>query len=87
MMLVVLFQNYTQGQEVNYDESKVPEYRLPEVLVSQSGIKISDASNWMEIRRPEILSLFEENMYGKIPGTLNISSYRSYRNGYQCPWK
>jgi hypothetical protein len=75
VMMIALLQNYAQGQEANYDESKVPEYKLPEVLVSQSGVKISNADNWMKIRRPEILSLFKENMYGKIPGELKITSF------------
>ena len=31
--------------------------------------------------------IFEENMYGKIPGVLNISSYKIIQMDYQCPWK
>ena len=64
------------AQDPNYDENKVPSYTLPEVLVSLKGQKISTSREWMEIRRPEILSLFEEYMYGKIPGELTISSVK-----------
>ena len=55
---------YSQEQ-ANYDESKVPPYKLPELLVSLKGKKITNSREWTEIRRPEIVKLFEENMYGK----------------------
>lgn len=51
----------------NYDESKVPAYTLPELLVSENGHKISDVKDWESIRRPEILRLFTEQVYGKSP--------------------
>jgi hypothetical protein len=63
-----------------YDESLVPPYKLPELLVSLKGKNITTAKEWREIRRPEILSLFEENMYGKIPGVLKISSVKTVEN-------
>ena len=49
----------------NYDESKVPAYTLPDVLVSQN--KITSVKDWEGIRRPEILSLFEREVYGTMP--------------------
>ena len=52
----------------NYDESKVPEYTLPELLKSQSGQLISTSDDWNNIRRPEILKLFEDHVFGKSPG-------------------
>jgi hypothetical protein len=63
--------------ETNYDESKVPAYALPELLVSRDGKVIGSSKEWMEIRRPELLSLFEESMYGKIPGELKITSFKT----------
>jgi dienelactone hydrolase len=51
----------------NYDESKVPAYTLPEILVSQNKKKITSVKDWENIRRPEILSLFETNIYGTMP--------------------
>ncbi len=53
--------------QVNYDESKVPEYQLPEVLVSNAGNIISTKEDWQQVRKPEILGLFEEHVYGRIP--------------------
>jgi dienelactone hydrolase len=51
----------------NYDESKVPAYTLPEILESQNKKKITSVKDWENIRRPEILSLFETNIYGTMP--------------------
>ncbi|HGE71791.1 TPA: hypothetical protein ENX78_13200 [Candidatus Poribacteria bacterium] len=60
---------------INYDESKVPPYTLPDPLVMSDGTKVSDAKTWMEKRRPELLRLFEEFMYGKSPGKLESTTY------------
>ncbi len=52
--------------EANYDESKVPGYVLSEVLLGEDGAVVSDPAQWQK-RRAEILSLFEQNIYGKRP--------------------
>lgn len=52
----------------NYDEGKVPAYALPELLVMEDGTPVGSASAWTERRRPELLRLFEENVYGKSCG-------------------
>ncbi len=78
--ILILASCFTQAYlqpPANYDESKVGPYTLPELLVSGSGKNITDAREWMEIRRPEILSLFEQSMYGRIPGELKIDSYQT----------
>ena len=51
----------------NYDESKVPKYSLPDPLVSESGEKIDSKEEWNDLRRPELLKLFEEHVYGRAP--------------------
>ncbi len=56
------------AEPVNYDESKVRPYTLPDPLVCRDGTKVTDPKLWWEKRRPEILQLFEEHMYGKAPG-------------------
>ena len=53
--------------EVNYDESQVPAYPLPDPLVNLAGQRITSAQQWWQQRRPEILRLFETEMFGKTP--------------------
>jgi hypothetical protein len=54
-------------QNVNYDESLVPKYSLPNLLVSNSGETINNKQKWETIRRPEILEIFSSQMYGRTP--------------------
>ena len=56
------------SREANYDEDKVPQYELPDALICTDGTPVTDAQTWTEKRRPEILQLFEQQMYGKSPG-------------------
>ncbi len=55
------------AEEFNYDESKVPAYTLPELLKSDDGTVITTADQWMSKRRPELLRLFEEHVFGTAP--------------------
>ena len=48
-----------------YDESKVPQYFLPNPLVLSNGRRVTDTSTWNTMRRQEILGMFETNVYGK----------------------
>lgn len=50
------------------DEALVPEYTLPDPLTCLNGSKVRTAKQWMKKRRPELLELFETEMYGKVPG-------------------
>ena len=52
----------------NYDESQVPEFTLPDPLVTADGEQVADAKTWFEKRRPEILELFRTHVYGRAPG-------------------
>lgn len=51
----------------NYDEAKVPKYTLPDPLTMADGSSVKDAATWTNKRRPEILKLFETNVYGRTP--------------------
>ncbi len=50
--------------EVNYDESKIPKYELPDPLIFEDGTKVETPADWRK-RRAEILALFEAEVYGK----------------------
>ncbi|GIW93573.1 MAG: acetylxylan esterase [Pirellulaceae bacterium] len=52
---------------VNYDESRVPHYTLPDLLVMSDGRRVTTAEQWQKERRPEILKLFEKYVYGRTP--------------------
>lgn len=53
--------------EIIYDESLVPAYALPDPLVGLNGSPVANANDWRDRRRPEILRLFEEEVYGRTP--------------------
>ena len=55
------------GFPVNYEEDSVGNYVLPDVLTMQDGEKVKDVKTWIQKRRPEILNLFEESQFGKMP--------------------
>jgi hypothetical protein len=54
--------------EANYDESRVPDYILPDPLRQENGRPVKSAQVWREQRRPELLRLFESHVYGRTPG-------------------
>ncbi|MDB6140879.1 MAG: acetyl xylan esterase, partial [Verrucomicrobiaceae bacterium] len=53
--------------EANFDETKVGSINLPPLLTAGDGSTISTAEQWTATRRPEILELFRENVYGHTP--------------------
>jgi hypothetical protein len=67
LLVVAASSAFAQPQGFNYDESKVPTFTLPDPLVLTNGDKVVDAKTWQETRRPEILKLFEEQVYGRSP--------------------
>ena len=59
---------HAESRRINYDETKVPDYTLPDPLVTSDGAKVEDAETWRSERRPEILELFRTHVYGRCPG-------------------
>ena len=53
--------------ETNYDEGKVPDYRLPDPLTFADGTAVVNTAGWKR-RRLEVLRLFETQVYGRMPG-------------------
>lgn len=58
---------HAQAFQPNYDESKVPAYVLPDVLKTLAGKAIRNNKEWQRSRRGEVLTLFEDNVYGEMP--------------------
>ena len=53
--------------DVVREESKVPPYQLPPILVTGDGRRVTTPEEWFRIRRPEILGLFGNLIYGVVP--------------------
>jgi hypothetical protein len=70
-LLIVLFTSSfsvtAQPKGYLYDESKVAPYELPDPLVCLDGTKVTDSKAWLKKRRPEVLSLFEDEVFGRSP--------------------
>ncbi len=56
-----------QRPKPNYDEAKVPQFTLPAILKTSDGKSVDSSELWWKVRRPEILRLFECEVYGKSP--------------------
>src|ERR1700758_3556734 len=87
LFLGAIFMNASaQDNGINYDESKVPPYTLPDPLVAQDGSHIVNSRQWLNQQRPVMLKLFAENVYGRMPGKpknmwFKISSVDSFALG------
>lgn len=68
LLLTVSVIAQTPRPGVNYDEAKVGNDPLPD-------LKLSTAEDWTGKRRPEILKLFEDNVYGKTPADIGTPKF------------
>ena len=69
-ILVLMFVNSRvtgQNSPLNYDESRVPSYSLPELLITNDGATVANRRKWERKRRPEVLDLFTTHMFGRVP--------------------
>ena len=55
------------GHVSNYDEAKVKPYTLPDPLKLADGAAVRDAAAWFSKRRPEILKLYQTEIFGRVP--------------------
>ena len=67
LALPLVGQRKEDDSNVNYDESLVPKYDLPPLLVTSQGERITTPEGWRNQRRPQILSLFSNLIYGRVP--------------------
>jgi hypothetical protein len=52
----------------NYDERKANPYsQLPDPLQMADGRRVKDPATWWEVRRPQIVAAFDNEVYGKEP--------------------
>jgi hypothetical protein len=69
------------AQDANYDEAKVPAYSLPDPLVDRAGARVGSAEQWWSVRRPELLALFEQHVYGAAPPEPEGLDYEVFEEG------
>lgn len=69
------------GFPVNYEEDSVGSYTLPDVLTLNNGKKVTDDNTWLQKRRPEIVKLFEEQQFGKMPPRPADMSFNIFDKG------
>ncbi|NQV32157.1 MAG: acetylxylan esterase [Phycisphaeraceae bacterium] len=65
---ILLLALISMGQATNVDESKVPSYVLPDLMVSANGEPVTTSKQWQAQRRGELLDLFRAEMFGQAPG-------------------
>src|SRR5690349_3108428 len=55
--------NPSAPNAANRFEDKVNSYTLPDPLITKDGRKVKDAKMWWDMRRPEIVKDFENEIY------------------------
>lgn len=62
---------------VNYDESRANPYPcLPDPLLTQDRRQVTHPTLWWDTRRPELLELFDREVYGRVPQGLPAIDWR-----------
>ncbi len=68
--------NENAPNHANYDESLAnPCPQLPDALSLKNGKKVTTAKQWWNNRRPEIITDFEREVYGKLPASIPSVSW------------
>ena len=62
------YDDWIKTVNANYNESKVPEFILPDPLTFNNGKKVTTVKQWENQRRGELLEMFSAQMYGRTPG-------------------
>ena len=70
----------------NSDEARVPAYTVPDPLVMEDARPVTTPQQWWEERRPEIVELFDREIYGRVPEQVppvrwEVESTTQERNG------
>ena len=67
--------NEKAPDHANYDEAIANPYpHLPDALRLNNGQPVTTAKEWWDVRRPQIVHAFEENVYGRIPADVPAGS-------------
>ncbi|HZL09758.1 MAG TPA: hypothetical protein VFC65_07155 [Prolixibacteraceae bacterium] len=55
------------GDWINFDENLAKDYTLPDPLVLKNGKAVINAQIWWKQRRPEIVTDYETEIFGRVP--------------------
>lgn len=67
----------TAPDAANYDPAKANPYPVwPELLMMADGRPVTTAEMWRKLRRPELIHLFEREVYGRIPTAVPEVTWR-----------
>jgi (4-O-methyl)-D-glucuronate---lignin esterase len=76
--------------DANYDESNAnPFPDLPDPLLLENGQKVTTATMWWHERRPQIVEMFEKDVYGRVPAntarvTWNVTTVDQEKIGFRA---
>ena len=65
---------------INYDESNVAPYELPQALVCDDGTPVTSPELWQARRRGELLEHFRRSVYGRTPAHATLEVHEHSRN-------
>ena len=68
LICVCLGMSVFSQPKINYDEEKIDLYELPDLLTLENGQKIQSIKEWENKRKTEIINLYKNEVYGRIPG-------------------
>lgn len=64
-------------ENTNYREQEVPDYVLPSLLKTEGGEEIKTVKDWLYKRRPAIIQLFKDEVYGQLPDNFDAIAYET----------
>lgn len=85
MLDVLRIQSLRRGRDAdprspnaaNFDESKVAaDIQLPPLLVLANGKTVATREQWWQQRRPELIELFDREIYGRLPASMPNVAWR-----------
>ena len=68
--------NPKDANAANSSEDKVNKYNLADPLVLKNGKKVKSVNDWNQLRRPEIVADFENEIYGKLPPNIPVVKWQ-----------
>jgi hypothetical protein len=64
------------ANHANYEESLANPYpQLPDPLILNDWTKVTTASMWWDQRRPQLVTMFEDDVYGHVPTNVPLVSW------------